>query len=134
MLEVCAGFIEHAKAGPNAMRPKELCSACEMCNEHEALSRDAAPGRLSRALVAVLGLHTAELAGVSLHGIEASGFGTSLAACIYAYGNKTVHINARTCQIQSSRNAGMVIAWHAERMQSCSWRCQVAFDCITANC
>ena len=33
-------------------------------------------------------------------------------------------------------NAGMVIAiaWHAERMQSCSWRCQVAFDCITANC
>ena len=34
MLEVCADFIEDAKAGLNAMRPKELCSACEMCDDH----------------------------------------------------------------------------------------------------
>ncbi len=33
MLEVCADFIADAKAGPNAMRPKELCSACEMCDD-----------------------------------------------------------------------------------------------------
>ncbi len=47
MLEVCADFIEDAKAGPNAMRHKELCSACDMDvrrprARHEALSRDAA--------------------------------------------------------------------------------------------
>ena len=72
MMEVCADFIEHAKAGPNAMRPKELCSACEMCDDHGRdmkIYQETQPGavhsRLPPALVAVLGLYTAELAGVS---------------------------------------------------------------------
>jgi hypothetical protein len=75
MLEVCADFIEDAKAGLNAMRRGELCSACEMCDDHgrdmklyQETQPGAVPSRLSRALVAVLGLYTAELAGESPYG------------------------------------------------------------------
>ncbi len=75
MLELCANFIEDAKASLNAMRPKELCSACEMCDDHgrdmklyQETQPGAVPSRLSPALVAVLGLYTAELAGVSPYG------------------------------------------------------------------
>ena len=42
------------------------------------------------------------------------------------------HKDINCCPNEVKRfNAGMVIARHAERMH---WRCQVAFDCITANC
>ena len=72
MLDVCADFIADARAGLKGMRPKELCSACEMCDDHgrdmklyQETQPGAVPSRLSCALVAVLGLYTAQLAGVS---------------------------------------------------------------------
>jgi hypothetical protein len=75
MEDVCADFIADARAGLNVMRPKELCSACLMCDDHgrdmklyQETQPGAVPSRLSRALVAVLGLYTAELAGVSPYG------------------------------------------------------------------
>jgi hypothetical protein len=75
MLDVCTDFIADAKAGLNGMRPKELCSACQMCDDHgrdmklyQETQPGAVPSRLSRALIAVLGLNTAVLAGVSPYG------------------------------------------------------------------
>ncbi len=75
MLDVCADFIADAESGLNDMRPKELCSACQMCDHHgrdvklfQETQAGAVASRLSPALVAAFALYTAELAGVSPYG------------------------------------------------------------------
>ena len=75
MLEVCADFIAEADAGLNGISPKDLRSACLMCDDHgrdvknfQEKQPGAVPSRLSFSLVAVLALYTAELAGVSPYG------------------------------------------------------------------
>ncbi len=99
---MCTDLIEHAKAGPNAMRPQELCSACEMCNDH---------GRTMK-----LYQETQHPAGC--HVLSSPSWACtrlSLLACLptaskhrdsgllismHAYGNNGTHINARTSKIQ----------------------------------
>jgi hypothetical protein len=75
MLEVCADFIADADAGLNGISPKDLRSACLMCDDHgrdvknfQEKQPGAVPSLLSFSLVAVLALYTAELAGVSPYG------------------------------------------------------------------
>ena len=75
MIDVCADFIADARAGLNGMDPDELCSACVMCDDHgrdvklfQETQPGAVPSKLSPALIAVLALYTAELAGVSPYG------------------------------------------------------------------
>ena len=75
MLEVCADFIADADAGLNGINPKDLRSACLMCDDHgrdvknfQEKQPGAVPSLLSFSLVAVLALYTAELAGVSPYG------------------------------------------------------------------
>ncbi len=75
MLDVCADFIVDAAAGLNGIDPSDLRSACVMCDDHgrdmknfQEKQPGAVPSSLSPALVAVLALYTAELAGVSPYG------------------------------------------------------------------
>jgi hypothetical protein len=75
MLDVCADFIAEADAGLNGIDPNDLRSACVVCDDHgrdmksfQEKQPGAVPSSLSPALVAVLALYTAELAGVSPYG------------------------------------------------------------------
>ncbi len=72
MLDVCADLIADAKAGRNGFDADDLCSACQMCDDHardvklyQETQPGAVPSLLSMSLVAVLALYTAELAGLS---------------------------------------------------------------------
>jgi hypothetical protein len=74
-LEVCADLIADARAGRNGFDADELCSACQMCDDHardvklyQETQPGALPSALSMILVAVFALYTAELAGLSPYG------------------------------------------------------------------